>query len=467
MVAPWDRRTSGDRARIAGEKLRTWLPEVAAASRFWAEWFRVHDVDVASIEEVEDLTRLPTAREAEVVHAGGPGGPDLVLRPSEDQVKARASGDVLRSIAERIRSAGAEGKRRALLEEYKPIHLQRTGRDGLLTLAYSRSDLDRLHLAGARAAAVLGLSEDDYVVSAVPASPTLAFWGTYHLALGASLLALHPRGSGEPADTVSESFGQVPATAVAVPVAEAISLAAAMIEHGVDLSTVRTLLLLGPPPQADQRARIEEAWLAAGTARGLRVLALWGPSGARALWAECSADNGLHTYPDLEFVEVIDPSSGRPAREDGDLTLTNVGWHGTVLVRYQTGAYVSGVTDAACPGCGRTVPRVSGEVIEGAWEPAITTEDGVFRADLRGAAVVLGVEPGITAWRTEVRPPKGRRKTDQVLVEAAPPLDETVSAALEERLEAAVGVPVTLAGADAAAVQRNAQTAGSVFADLR
>ena len=467
MVAPWDRRASDDHARIAGEKLRTWLPAVATTSRFWADWFRLHHVDPASVDGVEDLARLPTAREADVVYAGGAGGPHLVLRPNEDQVKARASGDVLRSIADRIRSAGAEGKRRALLEQYKPIQLHQAGRDGLLTVASSRSDLDRLHLAGARAAAVLGLTEDDYVVSAVPAGPTLAFWGVYHLALGASLLAVHPRGSGEPADAVIDSFGLVPASAVVVPVGEAVSLAAALIEHGVDLGTVRTVVTVGPPPAADVRARVQEAWLAAGTARGLRVLALWGPSGGRALWAECSAGNGLHTYPDLGIVEVVDPSTGRIAREDGDLTLTTVAWHGTALVRYQTGEYVASVTDAACPGCGRTVPRVTGDVIEGAWEPAITTADGVFRADLRGAAVVLGVEPGINAWRTEVRPPKGRRKTDQVVVEAAPPLDDAVAAALEERLAASVGVPVTLSGADAPTVQRNAERAGSVFADLR
>lgn len=468
MGASWDRRSPGERTRVAELQLRSWLPEVASASPFWAERFRAGNVDVSAIEGFDGLRKLLPVREADVVYAGGTGGPALVLRPNEDQVKARASGDVIREIASRIRSSGIDGKRRALLEEYKPIHLHAAGRDGLLSVAYSRSDLDRLHRAGARAAAVLGLGDDDYLVSAVPAGPTLAFWGLYHLALGSSMLAFHPRGEGETADAVVDSFALAPVTVVAVPWDEAVSLAATLIEYGVELGTVRTIVVVGPPPTPEERARIGDAWIAAGAARDLQVLALWGPSGGRALWAECSAGNGLHTYPDLEWVEVVDPSTGRVSATDGDLTITSLGWHGTVLLRYQTGEYVGGVSDTPCPACGRSVPRVTGDVIEGAWEPAIATADGDYRADLRGAAVVLGLEPGITAWRTEVQPPRGRRKTDEVIVEASPPLDAAVTETLTERLEAAVGVPVTFkAAGDPAEVQRHVEKAGSVFADLR
>ena len=60
---------------------------------------------------------------------------------------------------------------------------------GVALEGYNGADLDRLHRAGARAAAVLALGDGDYLVSAVPAQPVLAFWGVYHLALGASLLA--------------------------------------------------------------------------------------------------------------------------------------------------------------------------------------------------------------------------------------------------------------------------------------
>ena len=53
---------------------------------------------------------------------------------------------------------------------------------------------------------------------------------------------------------------------------------------------------------------------------------LWGPADGRALWAECDEGSGLHTYPDLEVLEVLDPITGEPTEVDGDLTVTTSGW---------------------------------------------------------------------------------------------------------------------------------------------
>jgi hypothetical protein len=49
-------------------------------------------------------------------------------------------------------------------------------------------------------------------------------------------------------------------------------------------------------------------------------------------------------------LEVVDPMTGQPTDADGDLTITTMGWHGTVLLRVQTGTWVDPLTTAPVPG---------------------------------------------------------------------------------------------------------------------
>jgi phenylacetate-coenzyme A ligase PaaK-like adenylate-forming protein len=348
-AATWDRRSPEEHERVRGTVLSRWLPAVGRFSPFWRAHLEHAGVDPDDVTTSEDLGRIPAVAEGDVLGAGGAGSPALVLRPREDDLTAIASPGTLWRLATSALRAGPTGKRRAILVDYKPVHLHRSGD---LSIAYSRSDLDRLHRCGARAAAVLGLGPSDYLVSAVPCADRLDFWGVHHLALGASLLALHPRSPADDLGGVIDAFARVPATAVAVPVAEAVHLAGEV--GAADLTRVRTLVLVGPPPSDGTRGRIADAWRASGTSDDLRVLALWAPPEARALWAECAeggAASGLHTYPDLDVVEVGDGER---------LTYTSLGWNGTALLRYLTGARIDRLEEDPCPGCGRTVPRIVG-----------------------------------------------------------------------------------------------------------
>ncbi|MDP9021708.1 MAG: hypothetical protein M3N57_03210, partial [Actinomycetota bacterium] len=419
MVATWDRRTPAERDRVRAMVLEGWIPAVASFSPFWGRYLDRAGVDPARVRSRADLETIPPVREANVVGAGGPGSPALVLRPTEEQVKAGATFGTLLQVARAIRRGGAAGKRMALLTEYKPIHLHPAGRDGQLTIAYTRTDLDRLHRTGARAAQVLGLGSDDYLVSAVPADGTLRFWGLYHLALGASLLAVHARGHGRPVDDTVWAFRQVPATAVAVPIADAVALAGVAADSGADLGNVATVVVVGVPPDDEQRRAVADAWRAAGSAPTVRVLALWASAGGRSLWAECAeagGATGLHTYPDLEVLEVLDPATGRTSDGAGDLTYTSAGWHGTGLIRYRTGDRVAGVDETVCSGCGRTVPRVLGAVTEAAWQPRLATPAGSERIDVRGAGAVLSGDDRVNAWQVELRGATARRTGDAYVV---------------------------------------------------
>lgn len=462
MVAPWDRRSEREQRRVLDLILGVWLPEVTTASAYWRRRAEELGRKPSELSDVDDLDLFAPVRELDVLGAG-PGGSALVVRPTEDEVKALAPGSLLRRVASAVSSGGPQAKRLTLLEEYKPIHVHDAGIDGALVVAYSRRDLDRLHRAGARAAAILGLDDADYLVSLLPPGPHLEWWGVYHMALGSSILARHPRhqwASTSPA----AAFATVPATAVAVATHEAVPLAASLVEDGADLARVTTVIVVGPPPDRAARQRIADAWRAAGTLEEVAVRAAWAPSEARALWVECGeGEYGLHTYPDLEVLELLDPVTGEKASGEGDLAYTSAGWRGTALLRYRTGAYVESIETEPCPGCGRTLPRLVGEIAPGAWQVEATTVASPWYLDFRGAGSVLSRHQGIEAWRVEIR------DGDVLVAEVAGQLNDAEQEELAQRLEAASGAPSAEVDviADPVLVQRHAEEFGSVFADVR
>jgi hypothetical protein len=476
VTAPWDRRSADEQGRVSDLTMSTWGPSVASAAPFWSRWAAALGIEPASLRDREALTRLVPARARDLLD-DAPGGAGAVLRPDEQQVKAYGSTAVLTSVLRGIRQHGADGKREALLREFQPLQLHRAGE---LLVASTRSDLDRMHRAGARAAAVLGLDDRDVVLSAVPSGPTLASSGTFHLAAGASLPALHAWGAaggtaveGSP-EPVHAGLAEVvdlarlhPATVVLVRPEDAVDLASGLADDRVDLRSLRRIVTVGPPPDDESRAAIAGAFATAGASVDVR--AVWGPAAGRVLWAECAAGSGLHTYPDLEHLELVDPFTGQPTHDDGDLTLTTIGWHGTVLLRFQTGAWVDPLETGPCPSCKRTVPRLVGLPVPDAWDLAVTGDAGrPVTVDLRGVAVVLSTLPGVGAWRCELLGPTGRVHSDRLVLEVAGQLSSDQQLRLRERIGAASGLtPEVRVTADAAAVQRAIDEAGSVFVDLR
>jgi hypothetical protein len=198
------------------------------------------------------------------------------------------------------------------------------------------------------------------------------------------------------------------------------------------------------------------------------VLALWGPSAGRVLWAECAPGTGLHTYPDLEVLEVLDPMTGLPTAVDGDLTVTSAGWHGTALVRFQTGARADPVVvDTPCPGCGRTVPRLVGDVLPHAWEvPAVQDSGEVEHVDLRGV-VVAGLD-GVTSWRAELRGPDERVARDRLVVALGGASQRRDLLTITGRFARSTGItPEVASGLSDAEVAAGIEEAGGILADRR
>jgi len=83
----------------------------------------------------------------------------------------------------------------------------------------------------------------------------------------------------------------------------------------------------------------------------------------KTAWIQCAEDTGYHTYPDLDFWEVVDEDGNRVRDGDpGELVYTSLAWCGTTVLRYRTGDITKGISYDACPNCGKTVPRIHPDI---------------------------------------------------------------------------------------------------------
>jgi phenylacetate-CoA ligase len=183
----------------------------------------------------------------------------------------------------------------------------------------------------------------------------VGFWAGFEgaRAMGAMVI---PGGGQDSAQRLAaiEALG---ATAICCTPSYALHLAEVARGRGVDLPKLglRATVHAGEPGAGipTVRARIEEAW-------GARAYDHAGMTEIGAYGFECQAQAGLHVNESEFIAEVMDPASGRPARE-GELVLSNLGRAGSPLLRYRTGDRVR-LAEGACE-CGRRFLRLEGGIL--------------------------------------------------------------------------------------------------------
>jgi hypothetical protein len=429
----WDRRSPQQQAKVRDAALRRQLRDaVGPFSPFWRERFAALRVPAAKIENAADLTQLPAVGERDVCPSGDPAdAARLVLQADEAGFALHAYGpDLRKALVQRV--SGEERYRRHVEADTRPTVFHFAGRGLRYPIASTRNDLDLVARAGARAWSVLGLTQADVLVSAVPVASSLDHFFLTYAALGAGAPALFP---GADSQAVAEALRLVPATVLAVRPEEAVELL-----RGLDLGGVRTVLLVGA---ADAATR-ENVAAAAGQAT---VLGLWGPDEGRVLWAQCresaGAHAGWHTYPDLDYVELVDPETGKPAERRGEVTVTQLGFRGSALLRWRTGDQVDApIANDACPACGRTVPRVPADVKASHLHVRVSLRhsEGEESLDLRSVAGALSGRTDVRDWMVEVVPSPREHDSDLVVL-VVPAGDETdVAVGVYRDVRAVAGV---------------------------
>jgi phenylacetate-coenzyme A ligase PaaK-like adenylate-forming protein len=140
-------------------------------------------------------------------------------------------------------------------------------------------------------------------------------------------------------------------------------------DEGARCENLRKIVLAGEKVSDGLRLKLRDLARELGAAN-VDVLATYGFTEAKQAWPECpfphdQPSSGYHLYPDLALVEIVDPQTGEilPPGTPGEIVFTPLDARGSVVLRYRTGDFIDGgLTYKACPHCGRSMPRLLGNI---------------------------------------------------------------------------------------------------------
>jgi phenylacetate-CoA ligase len=344
-----------DLETVRTERLRRTLQAVSSAHPFYRKRFAELSFDLDNIRSLDDLQALPLTHKQDYIadpEAFRLRGDDL---PAEFSAEERVLWDVAYT------TGTTSGK---------PSPFYNTAHD-----AYAIWDQAR------RCADAEGLAASDRIANLYPLAgfPTGAFLSVIRAGMILGLPVVHGlTGAANSELKVRNSLGEAlaivarfrPTVLWGVPsfVRRFLDEAGA---QGTDLSAVRLVLTSGEPVPATLRTDLREKLAQLG-ASSVQIRARYAFTEMQGGLVQCAEDaRPQNLAPDLYYLEVVDPDSGRRLvdGESGALAITHLHRRGTVLLRYLVGDIVT-LSRTPCPHCGCdgervvTPPRRTGNLVK-------------------------------------------------------------------------------------------------------
>ena len=376
-------------------------------SPYYRELFAKHKIEFEDIQTTDDLVRVPFTRKEDVAPTEEDRGRPkrFILQPDEKLIKKYAAkSQLLKIVVEKI--AGMDVKRK-LEWEYKPIHLHfTTGRTALPTpFAYSAHDLENLKEAGSRMLDVTGVPRHLVAINGFPYAPHLAFWQTFFALTHVGMTSFQT-GGGKITGTkkIIDAIERMKAGLIVFIPGYAYHLLRIAAEEKRDFSSVQYLMTGGERLSDGFREKIKDLLGQMG-AKDIHVLATYALTEGKAAWIQCHEKSGFHTYPDMEFFEVVDKDGNRVKEgEPGEIVYTALNWRGSVVLRYRTGDLVQGIEYNGCPFCRRTVPVIKPDIQRSSEvkEFRLTKVKGEF-VNLNNFYPVISSEKEVKEWQVEIK----------------------------------------------------------------
>ena len=407
-------------------------------TQFYSKLFSENGIDPRDIRSTDDLVKLPFTSKADFDNPR-----DFVIIPDEVVVKKQWR-TILRAL-----TTGSAATKAALEKELRPILLTTTtGRSSApVPFLYTAHDIARLEEGGRRMMQLCQSDASNKHVNAFPFAPHLAFWQAHYAGTGHNTFMLSTGGG----KTIGTE-GNVRIIDKINP--EAIIAMPTFLYHLLQEGTVggsrwknlKRLVLGGEKVPAGMRRKLKELCAEMG-APDVAILSTYGFTEAKMAFTEClpvagDQPSGFHIYPDMCFIEIIDPESGQrlPENTPGEIVLTQLDARGTIVLRYRTGDLIeNGLTHAPCPHCGRTCPRLLGKISR------VSDFKNLHIDKLKGTLVdfnalenVLDDTEGLGAWQIELRKRNDDPlESDIVLVHAVTMKgdEETLRHAIRRRFE--------------------------------
>lgn len=409
MIAPpknhwWESASPDEIKKRQSALLHNFLKNrVVPFAAHYRKLFADNNLTADDIKSTDDLVKLPFTSKRDLSETR-----DFVIIPDEAVLKKQL-GTILK-----VFKYGPKGVKQALAEELRPIHMtSTTGRSSEpVPFLYTKYDLANLEASGLRLMQLCKAKSDFRVINAFPFAPHLAFWQAWYAALGNTCFVLSTGGG-----KVMGTSGNVnvinkiqPDAIIAMPTFLYHMLQYADSEN-MQWKNLKRLVLGGEKVPLGMRRKLKSLCERLGS-EDVDVISTYGFTEAKLAFAECAPPkgqdpSGFHLYPDMAFIEVVDPETGErvPDESPGEIVYTSLDGRGSVVIRYRTGDLIEGgITYKPCPLCGRTCPRLLGRIsrVSDIKRLNIGKVKGTL-VDFNTLEHVLDDTDGIGAWQIELR----------------------------------------------------------------
>lgn len=405
---PWDAGSPEFWQSWQLRRLRNYLKHrVLPFSDHYRRLFQEHGIRPDDIRSLEDWRKVPFSSKEDLT-VSKDRQRDFVLLPNQKTLK-REPRVILHTLFH-----GMTATREMLEREFRPMLLtSTTGRSSEpVPFLYTKYDLANLEISGKRLMEV-GVSDRNYRhANLFPYAPHLAFWQAHHAGLGFGTFMISTGGG-----KVLGTDGNIslierirPDVLIGMPTF-LYHLLRQAVEEKRHWPQLKRLTLGGEKVSQGMRVKLRELTTQLGSL-GVHVMSTYAFTEAKMAWPECptlphEGSSGFHLYPDLGFVELVNPQTGDPVPPGapGEIVFTPLDARGTVVLRYRTGDTAEGgLTWEKCPYCGRTCPRLLGPVSR-------VSEKRLLQLDkIKGTLVDFNVLEhllddlrGIAAWQIELR----------------------------------------------------------------
>ncbi len=402
---PWWETASRDETRRRQDVLlRRFLKDrVVPFSAHYGRLFGSLGLTADDIRGTDDLVKLPFTSKVDLKTPR-----DFLIEPDEETLRHQWS-----TIRHGILH-GRAATRVMLEQELRPILLtSTTGRSAEpVPFLYTKHDIANLEEAGRRLMVLCKSDPSWRHINAFPFAPHLAFWLAHYAGIGFNTFNLST-GGGKTLGTAGNNklIGKIQPDAIIAMPTFFYHLVQQAMEAGGRWTNLKRVVLGGEKVPAGMRRKLRKMCAEIGSP-GVSIISTYGFTESKTAWAECAppegADpTGFHTYPDMTFVEVIDPVTGErvPDGHPGEIVCTPLDARGTVVLRYRTGDLIEGgLTHERCPHCGRTCPRLLGKVsrVSDVRSLDIDKLKGTL-VDFSALENLLDDTDGLGAWQIEMR----------------------------------------------------------------
>ncbi|KYK27658.1 MAG: hypothetical protein AYK19_06535 [Theionarchaea archaeon DG-70-1] len=414
----WDKvqkMSSKGMEKMQSKQVQSFLKHLNQYHPYYKRLFKEKNVDISKVKSTDDLEKIPFTIKADMVPT------------EENRKKPYEFVSEFRENEHRISQTMYTGGYTA---EAVPI-------------VYSVYDVNVLKEVGGRLGDIFQLDrEEDIIINGFPYKPHLAFWQTFHTTMNLGATALQSGGAKiMGTDKVIMGLEKLEATTFFSPPGYAFYALGGAVVFERDIHLVEKVILGMDLVHPDYKERIKEVLMLAG-AEEPKVVGEYILSEAKHAWGECADNTGYHTYPDLEFVEVINPKTGERLGEGekGEIIFTALDGGGTCVLRFRTGD-LGKIVYEKCPECDRTVPRIQ-DVEKSSNYVTMVFPDGEKTVNFNALYQLLMGHRGVVQWQLEITKKNGNDSL-HLLTSVMKGMDETqVVQELQERIPKETGAEI-------------------------